>query len=154
MGYIQNLRKLVGQESLLTVGCGVIIEQDRKILLQHRTDEDNWCIPGGIMELGETFEETAIRETKEETGLFIGDLTLFGLYSGPSCFVTYPNGDQTYSIQVIFKSMAYTGRLHEADPESRAHRFFGKDELPGNLNPRQRQFIEDWAEGIALPVIG
>ncbi|WP_040285046.1 NUDIX hydrolase [Sporosarcina koreensis] len=153
MGYIQNLRKLVGQESLLTVGCGVIIEQDRKILLQHRTDEDNWCIPGGIMELGETFEETAIRETEEETGLLVGDLTLFGLYSGLSCFVTYPNGDQAYSVQVIFKSTTYTGQLHEADAESRAHRFFGKDELPGNLNPRQRQFIRDWAEGIALPVI-
>jgi|GEM_PF-1106168 len=47
MGYIRRMRELIGNETLLTTGCGVIIEKDGQILLQHRTDEDNWCIPGG-----------------------------------------------------------------------------------------------------------
>ncbi|MHC8515308.1 NUDIX domain-containing protein [Sporosarcina sp. ITBMC105] len=93
MNYIQTMRQLIGNETLLTIGCGVILVENEKILLQHRTDEDNWCIPGGMMELGETFEETAIRETREETGLTVKELNLFGLYLGESCFVTYPNGD-------------------------------------------------------------
>ncbi|GKV70094.1 hypothetical protein NCCP2716_25920 [Sporosarcina sp. NCCP-2716] len=66
MNYIKDMRKLIGQETLFTVGCGVLIEQQGKILLQHRTDEDNWCIPGGVMELGETFEEAAIQGALEE----------------------------------------------------------------------------------------
>ncbi|QGS69150.1 NUDIX domain-containing protein [Oceanobacillus sp. 143] len=41
----------------------MVIEENECILLQHRTDEDNWCIPGGVMEIGETFEETVKRET-------------------------------------------------------------------------------------------
>ncbi|MGN7386702.1 hypothetical protein [Sporosarcina sp. SAFN-015] len=49
MNYIQDMRKLIGHETLFTVGCGVIIEKEGRILLQHRTDEDNWCIPGGVM---------------------------------------------------------------------------------------------------------
>ena len=40
MDYIQTMRKLIGMESLLTVGCGVIITNEDKILLQHRVDEE------------------------------------------------------------------------------------------------------------------
>ncbi|MBA2871583.1 ADP-ribose pyrophosphatase YjhB (NUDIX family) [Anoxybacillus calidus] len=45
------------------------------------------------MEIGETFEETAKREVLEETGLQVKEIQLFGIYSGETCFVTYPNGD-------------------------------------------------------------
>lgn len=153
MDYIQSMRKMVGKEPLLTVGCGVIISNLGKILLQHRMDEDNWCIPGGTMELGETFEETAIRETYEETGLSVEGLRLFGIYSGESCYVTYPNGDQVYSVQVIFHAKHYQGELMQGGDESKAHRFFSKDNLPANLNPRQKAFIQDWADEKKLPVM-
>ena len=132
---------------MLTIGCGVIILEGDAILLQHRTDEDNWCIPGGVMELGETFEETAKRETCEETGLEVEGLQLFGLYSGESCFVTYPNGDHVYSVQVIFHTTSYSGELKQVGEERKEHRFFSRDELPLNLNPRQKVFIQDWADG-------
>ena len=137
----------------MTVGCGVIIEEDGMILLQHRTDEDNWCIPGGMMELGETFEQTAKREAFEETGLAVDELELFGIYSGEKCFVEYPNKDKVFSVQIIFKAKRHTGTLKQDDEESREHRFFDKTELPANLNPRQKPFIMDWAENRALPVI-
>jgi ADP-ribose pyrophosphatase YjhB (NUDIX family) len=153
MDYIQSMRKMIGQEPLLTVGCGVILMNENKILLQQRADEDNWCIPGGMMELGETFEETAKRETYEETGLTVERLQLFGIYSGESCFVTYPNGDQGYSVQVIFYSETYSGELQQGGTESKAHRFFGRDELPENLNPRQKAFIQDWLHEKKVPIM-
>ncbi|WP_342506855.1 NUDIX hydrolase [Sporosarcina sp. FSL K6-2383] len=153
MDYIQTMRKMIGKEQLLTVGCGVIITNEDGILLQHRTDEDNWCIPGGVMEPGETFEETAIREAYEETGLHVEGLQLFGLYSGESCYVTYPNGDQVYSVQVIFHTNHYQGELRQGGAESKAHRFYSKDNLPANLNPRQKAFIQDWAHEKKLPVM-
>ena len=147
------MRKLIGHETLLTVGCGILLEKEECILLQHRTDEDNWCIPGGVMELGETFEQTATRETYEETGLQINSLDLFGIYSGASCFVEYPNKDRCYSVQIIFKSNGFDGELIQEGIESKEHRFFQKESLPDNLNPRQRQFIMDWAEGKQTPII-
>lgn len=147
MNYIQTMRRMIGNETLLTIGCGIIIVNDKRILLQHRTDEDNWCIPGGMMEVGETFEEAAIRETMEETGLVVKNLKLFGLYSGDSCFVTYPNGDKAYSVQIIFLSSQYEGNLIHAGEETKEHHFFHRHELPQNLNPRQKQFIQEWANG-------
>ena len=124
MNYISDMRKLIGNETLFTVGCGVIIEKEGCILLQHRTDEDNWCIPGGVMEIGETFEQTAKRETFEETGLEVDDLTLFGIYSGESCFVQYPNDDKAYSVQIIFTTTTYSGVLKQKGIESREHQIF------------------------------
>jgi len=153
MNYIKGMRKLIGHETLFTVGCGIIIENEGCILLQHRTDEDNWCIPGGVMELGETFEQTAKRETYEETGLDVGELKLFGMYSGESCFVQYPNKDQVYSVQIIFTTTTFSGELKQQGIESKEHRFFRKNELPANLNPRQEQFILHWAENKKMPVI-
>ena len=46
------------------------------------------------MELGETVQDTARREVFEETGLRLGKLELFGMYSGPDYYKTFPNGDQ------------------------------------------------------------
>lgn len=153
MNYIEDMRKKIGHETLLTVGCGVIIEEQDRILLQHRTDADNWCIPGGVMELGETFERTAQRETLEETGLTVHQLELFGIYSGEKCYATYPNRDHVYSVQVIFKTTQFEGTIKQAGLESREHRFFKRTELPVNLNERQKPFIMDWAENKKYPII-
>ncbi|WP_342598201.1 NUDIX hydrolase [Psychrobacillus sp. FSL H8-0483] len=153
MNYISEMRKFIGNETLFTVGCGVIIEENERILLQHRTDEDNWCIPGGVMEIGETFEITAKRETFEETGLIVTGLELFGLYSGEKCFVQYPNKDKVFSVQIIFKTNNYTGELKQVGIESREHKFFSKTELPVNLNPRQKAFVLDWKENKKTPII-
>lgn len=152
--YIQTMRKLVGTETLVTVGCGAIIEDEYgRILLQRRKDQNNWCLPGGVMEIGETFLETVAREVEEETNLVIGHPELFGIYSGPSCYKEYPNGDKVFSVQVIFRVRQYSGDIKQEGPESYEHRFFSRTELPSPLNSNQAAFILDWAEDIATPVV-
>jgi ADP-ribose pyrophosphatase len=148
MDYIRTMRKYIGHETLFTVGCGAIIENRQgQILLQRRKDRDAWGIPGGVMELGETFHETLIREVKEETNLMCRNIRLFGLYSGPTGYSEYPNGDKVYSIQIIFHVVEFTGELIREGSESSDHKFFGRHELPAALNPTQAPFIMDWAEG-------
>ena len=69
MGYIIDLRKLVGHRPLLMpAGCVLIVNDKKQLLLQKRADNGYWAYPGGAMELGESFEECAIREALEETG--------------------------------------------------------------------------------------
>lgn len=152
MSYIQAMRKLIGNEMLMTVGCGIIIEQEDQILLQHRKDRDVWGIPGGVMEPGETFLETAVRETFEETGLIAEQLQLFGLYSGEEGFSEYTNGDKVFSVQIIFYSSSFSGKLIHNTEESHEHRFFSRNNLP-HLNPHQERFIQDWVNDVTLPVI-
>ncbi len=76
MNYIQEIRSLVGHRPLILVGAIVLIfDEQNRILLQHRNDDQTWDFPGGFVELGETIEETARREILEETGLIVHSLT-------------------------------------------------------------------------------
>jgi ADP-ribose pyrophosphatase YjhB (NUDIX family) len=147
------MRQLIGNETLLTVGCGIIIEQNNQILLQHRTDADVWGIPGGVIEMGERVEDAARRETFEETGLSAGNLELFGIYSGLEGYANYANGDRVYSIQLIFYTDTVTGELIQKGEESHAHQYFDKNNLPSNLNSHQKRFIMDWVNGAQTPII-
>lgn len=152
--YIKTMRQMIGKETLFTVGCGAIIEDEmNRILLQRRKDQNNWCIPGGVMEVNETFLETVRREVEEETNLCIANIELFGIYSGPSCFMEYPNGDKVYSVQIIFICRGFQGILKQEGEESFEHRFFDRDNLPNPLNPNQESFILDWADGRGDKVI-
>lgn len=145
--YAREMRKLIGNEILLTVGCGAIIEdKEGRILLQSRKDTDQWGVPGGLMELGETFLETLEREVFEETNLRIVEPKLFGIYSGKSGFGEYPNGDQVFSVQIIFRVSNFTGILKQEGDESKEHRFFDKNNLP-TVNSCQMPFILDWING-------
>ena len=49
--------------------AAIIINNEKKILLQNRADRDLWGLHGGCQELGESFKDTIIREIKEETNL-------------------------------------------------------------------------------------
>jgi ADP-ribose pyrophosphatase YjhB (NUDIX family) len=151
--YIKTMREMIGHETLFTVGCGAIIEDNLgRILLQKRIDYGNWGIPGGIMEIGETFEETIKREIFEETNLRINQILLFGVYSGKNGFAQYGNGDKVFSVQIIFYITNYKGELH-MNNEGIELCFLHKSEIPKNLNSHQAPFIFDWLNGVHIPII-
>ena len=55
-----------------------MIIKDDKILFQRRTDNGKWGLVGGLVEMNETYEQAALREIREETGLEVTDLKYFG----------------------------------------------------------------------------
>ncbi len=58
-----------------------IFDSSGKILLLKRSDDAKWCLPCGLVDAGESPEQAAIREAKEETGLEVKILELVGIYT-------------------------------------------------------------------------
>lgn len=112
----------------------IIVNEQGQILLQSRADRNRWGLPGGCQELGERFEETVIREVKEETNLDVleEDLHLISLVSGKSRRNEYPSGDVVINNTALYLIKNYSGDL-KWDSESKEMKFFDIDNLPQNL---------------------
>jgi 8-oxo-dGTP pyrophosphatase MutT (NUDIX family) len=140
---------------LIMAGAGVIIRNPLgEILLQHRTDSDRWGLPGGAMELAESFEETARREVQEETGLAVGPLELFMLDSGFPTYHIYPNGDPVYLASAYFVTRRFTGAIRPDAQESLDLQWFAPAHLPDLLGVNDRRVIEAYFHAERLQPAG
>ena len=145
--YIKEMRKTIGHAPLMVTSCGVIIENDKgEILLQKRRDNGCWAILGGSMEIGEKLTEVAKREVYEEAGIEIGELELFGIYSGEDRIITYPNGDICCVTSVVFRCKEYHGEIQNNTDEALEHRFFDKANIPDNINEFDKRYLADWVK--------
>lgn len=115
--------------------AAIIVNENGQILLQSRADNERWGLPGGCQELGERFEDTVIREIKEETNLDIKEenLELIAIVSGNSRRNEYPNGDVVINNTALYCVRNYSGNL-KWDSESKSMKFFDLDNLPTNQN--------------------
>lgn len=115
--------------------AAIIVNSEGQILLQSRADRDKWGLPGGYQELGERFQDTVLREVKEETNLDVKeeDLELIDIVSGASRRNDYPNGDVVINNTALYCIRKYSGEL-KWDSESKNMKFFDLDNLPENQN--------------------
>ena len=61
----------------------VVVNDAGAILLIRRTDNGNWAVPGGAVDLGESVAQAAVRETLEESGIECVITGIVGIYSDP-----------------------------------------------------------------------
>lgn len=134
-------------EKYIKIGIGVMILNENKILLGHRSknkkdtggiyEVDCWTLPGGKQEYYETFWECARREVKEETNLDIDNLELFSISDDIQ-------PDRHYiTIHIIAKK--YSGELKIMEPTKEDEwKWFDFNNLPENLYTPSKKFIEEY----------
>ena len=100
-----------------------------------------WGFPGGAIEIGETPEQAAIRELKEETGLDVEVQSLLGVYTDSD--MRYPNGDQAHSICIVYCLKAIAGSLRCDQDETIDLKYFALDELPDMFCKQHEEIKRD-----------
>jgi len=144
MDYILQLRQFVGHRPILIVGASVlIVDAENRLLLLKRSDNGCWGMPGGGVEPGEVVEAAARREAREETALDVGEMALFGIFSGPELFYVYPNGDETHNVIIVYLSRDARGQVRIND-EHTEWRWFAPADIPADLSPPIRPIMEQF----------
>lgn len=146
MSYVMEMRALIGSRPFIVIGTCLFVFRDNKLLMERRSDNGLWGLPGGSMEPGETLEECARRELFEETGINAIDLEFFHTFSGPELHHFYPNGDEAYIVTTAFVTSNFEGEPRAADDESFEMRFFELNDLPQDLNPPTKAVLKKLLE--------
>ena len=129
--YLGQLRAAVGNRMLITPGASAVIQDDNgQILLIQRSDNLEWAIPGGSMELGYSVYDTLVREVREETGLEVISATLFAIYSEPRFVFTNAFGGEHQPIHFAFRVDEWKGSLVTEPGECVDARFWAANQMP------------------------
>lgn len=150
MGYVEELRKIVGHRPLILVGSVVLVlNEDGEVLLQQRQEpHGKWGLLGGLMELRESPEETACREVYEEAGIHVKNLQLINVFSGAKYFVKLANGDEFQTVTAAYYTSDYEGELSVNKEEAIQLKFFPITELPEYIVGSHKKMIETYVEMI------
>ena len=118
-----------------------------KIILTRRADNDQWCLPSGGVEPGESVTEACIRETLEETGLRVRVKRLTSIFSSPDRLVIYSDGNQFQIITLNFEVCNIGGKAGLSD-ETTDIGFYSLPEIESmDILTHHKQFISDtWVD--------
>ncbi len=140
--------------SLKPGASALVVDDSGRVLMQRRGDSGNWSLPGGIMEVGETLEECAVRETKEETGLDIEITGLLGIYTDPEHVIEYSDGEIRQEFAVVYYGRVAGGTI-EVSHESTSVRFLSLADLESvPVHPTVRLRLRHHAEYRGTPYLG
>jgi len=129
-------------------GVAAIIQDAKgQVLLQRRSDNGLWGLPGGSVEIGESVGDAIVREVREETGLTVEVVRLVGVYSDPKFqIVRYSDGNVVHYVSTLYACRILAGTLQTCD-ETLDLKFFDPARLPADLLPMHRVRIQDAMAG-------
>lgn len=136
----------------IAVAVSAFIQDDEgRILMIRRTDNDLYAIPGGQLELGETLSQAAVREVREETGIECEVTGVIGLYSNPNHVIAYDDGEVRQEFSICFRATPTGGSL-QTSSESKEVGWVEPSALGGlKIHPSIALRLSHATAGKALP---
>lgn len=133
----------------------VVVANDAgEILLIRRSDNDNWALPGGAIDLGESAAQAGIRETKEETGIDCEITGLVGIYTDPKHIILYTsNGEARQEFSIVLIARPLGGHPTPSDESIEVRWVPPAEALDYSMDRAMRSRIGHYLERRTTPVI-
>ncbi|MEV6978672.1 NUDIX domain-containing protein [Kitasatospora sp. NPDC093806] len=145
--FLADLRSVVGTRMLwLSAVVAVVLDDDGRVLLVRRADDGSWTPPGGILDPGEQPADGAVRECLEESGVVAVPERLITVTVSPE--ITYPNGDRTQYLELIFRCRPVGGEVRIDEDETLEVGWYPLDDLPP-LDEKELSWIRQAVAGRA-----
>lgn len=140
--------------SVVPSASAIVTDEQGRILLVKRRDNTLWALPGGGHDIGETIEQTAIREVKEETGLDVEITGITGVYTNPAHVVAFTDGEVRQQFSLCFTTTVLGGEL-AIDHESTDIAWTAPADIDAlDMHPSMRLRITHYLEGRGSPYLG
>lgn len=132
----------------------IVTDNDGRVLMIHKTDNDLWALPGGGHEPGEAIADTVVREVKEETGYDVEVVSLSGIYTNPDHRMKYDDGEVRQQFSIAFRAQLVGGEPRTSS-ESRAVEWLTRQQVDDlDVHPSMRLRLSHALSGDERPFIG
>lgn len=141
--------------SLVPSANVIVVNDQDQILIIRRTDNGNWAVPGGAMDLGESITDTAVRETHEETGIVCEITGLVGIYTYPGHVIHYTSNEEVrQEFSIVFTGRPIGGELRPSRESSEPQWVSPRDVLSLRMHSSMRQRIQHYLDMRPQPYLG
>ncbi|GLY18010.1 putative MutT/NUDIX-like protein [Kineosporia sp. NBRC 101677] len=141
--------------SLVPSANVIVVDDQDRVLVIHRADNDNWAVPGGAMDLGESLVDCGVRETREETGIECEITGLVGIFTDPKHVIEYTSdGEVRQEFSVLFTARPLGG-TPTSSSESREVLWVPRSDLGSLKMDRSMRFrLQHWLDSAPHPYLG
>jgi 8-oxo-dGTP pyrophosphatase MutT (NUDIX family) len=144
--YLRQLRRKVGSEFILAAGVTMLVfDEQNRVLLVRQQDDELWSIPGGTIDPFQTLIDVAVREMREQTGLYVQPFRIIGAYGGDETFYQKDSqGNQVIYVTIVLEAKIIGGALKPNVTKIIELRYFNQTEIEHlDTHNRVRMILHD-----------
>ncbi|KOU16351.1 MULTISPECIES: NUDIX domain-containing protein [unclassified Streptomyces] len=139
--------------SIVPAVTAFVVNDNGEVLLERRSDNGRWGMPGGVQEVGENIAGTVVREVLEETGIHVEVVGLVGIFTDPGHVIAFADGEVRQEFSLCFRARPVGGEI-KVSSESFAVRWVPRSELDElDISPTTRQRLTEGFRDVPIPVI-
>lgn len=132
----------------------VVEDDDGRILMIHKTDNNLWALPGGGHDPGESIGDTVVREVREETGYDVEVTGIIGTYTNPTHVMAYDDGEVRQQFSIAFAARLIGGERRPSEESKEVAWIDSADMKNLDIHPSMRMRIQHHLDRRSSPYIG
>lgn len=139
--------------SIVPAVTAFVVNDADEILMERRSDNGRWGMPGGVQEIGENISGTVAREVLEETGISVEVIGLVGIFTDPGHVIAFSDGEVRQEFSLCFRARPVSGHI-KVSSESFEVRWVPRTEVESlDMSPTTRLRLEEGFRGSPVPRI-